>query len=89
MEEKDIRELSDDANETVTGGGILTQYSNNDYREAGLEVIDPGVFTNGGYILRASGQSLTEEQANNVVRFFREVGRPASNYEEVVEKLHL
>ena len=88
MAENEMTKMSDEENEKVSGGGLFNRYTHESYNEAGVQVNGAGIFTNDGYTLMASGENLTEGQVNDAVRFYREVGRPANKFEEIIDRFY-
>ena len=82
MAEKEMKKLNDASIEQVSGGGLFTGFSTEEYEAAGVSVKNPNFFTNEGYTLKYSGETLTEAEADYAVFFFKNNGRPGiSRYE--------
>ena len=77
------KELKDEAVEQVSGGAFFDHYSDEDYYKAGVEITDPGDQFNDGYILKASGEKLTSEQAAGAIAYYERYGRPADNVSQI------
>ena len=80
------QKLDDEAVEQISGGaarGFFSAYSDEKYREAGVEVIGPGDWYNDGYRLMASGEDLTADLANLAVMYYDKFGVQVWSKEEI------
>ena len=77
------KELKDEAVEQVSGGAFFAHYKDEDYYKAGVEITDPGDWFNDRYILKASGEKLTSEQAAGAIAYYERYGRPADNVSQI------
>ena len=78
--------IEDSELDEVSGGSLLSNYSDEEYLAAGVEILKPGFFKNGGYKLIASGEELGWLEARYAVRLFKELGRPAKNFKEIFNR---
>ena len=69
--------IEDHELDDITAGAALADYTDEEYNEAGVEVIGPGEFQNQGYRLMASGENFSSRQAYYAVSFYRVTGRQA------------
>ena len=79
---ENAKKIEDNDLDKVSGGALFG-YPVAKYNEAGIDVIGPGIIYNDGYILRASGEELDEDEANWGVQFYEDMGRPANSYAEI------
>jgi hypothetical protein len=85
MEKKKIASalaLDDEDLDKVSGGGLFSTFSEEEYREAGLS-FEWGLFVNGDYTLITSGEKLTTNEAENAVIFYKYNRRVANSKAEI------
>lgn len=61
----------------VTGAGLFSRNTDEEYRNAGVEVVGPGTFWNDGY--RFKGQDISTDDANFLVLYRYYLGRVADS----------
>ena len=66
--------------EQVSGGGLFSAYTDENYAKAGIEVVGPGWFYNDGY--RYNGQDISMDEANWLTYYYVENHRRASSIDE-------
>ena len=76
--------INDDDIEQVTGGGILSSHSLEEFEAAGVEVKGWGWLYNDSYKLKSTGEDLEMGYAHWAVIFFKEQGRPAKSRAEII-----
>ena len=57
---------------------MFSRCSNEEYEAAGVEIVDPGLFWNGDYRLKGSGELMDNETAYYAVKFYKDTGRQAN-----------
>lgn len=82
--EKDNKNIIDDNNlNDVSGGGLLSSYSDNQYESAGVEIIGAGFLYNDGY--KFKGKEISTSEAESLVEFYFDKGFVASSVQEAVD----
>lgn len=66
-----VKNIEDKDLDKVSGEALFLVFSDDEYASAGVEVSDPGFFTNDGYKLMASNEDLTESLANLAVYYYK------------------
>ncbi len=69
--------------ERVSGGSYFSNFSKEEYKDAGVEIIKPGLLWNGGYKFR--GRKISNDDASALVYFYQEFGRKAGSVQEAVD----
>ena len=82
MPNKDSETLQDQEAKEVSGGGWFSQWSDEQYRAGGVEIVGPGILWNSGYKFR--GKKIETFQANALALYANINGHPADSVEEAV-----
>jgi hypothetical protein len=69
--------------EKVSGGGWISTYSDEEYNDAGVEVIGSGRVWNSGYKFILTGEELNWTEADAAVEFKIRYGRKAISKAEI------
>ena len=83
MADKENKKIEEKKLDDVNGGGLFSAYSEEDYNQAGVEVVGWGYFYNDGY--KFQGQEISKMDASGLVFFTHYNERPAYTVEEAYE----
>ena len=78
--------LNNDELSKVNGGGLFSHYRDDEYRQAGVEIIGPGTFPNDRY--KFQGRKISTSEAEALAGFCLDTGRPAVSVEEAKAYYH-
>ncbi len=73
--------LKDKDLDKVSGGGMFSDHTDEEYAAAGVELVGANWFGNMGY--KFQGGEINLKQANALVKFYKNCGRKAENLREV------
>ena len=77
LKNDDFKEINDEKLDQVAGGALLSDFSDEEYEAAGVEVIGSGLIYNDGYCLKASGEDLDSFLSFWAVKMFQATGKQA------------
>jgi len=83
LKNDDFKEINDEKLDQVAGGALFSDFSDEEYEAAGVEVIGSGVFYNDGYRLKSNGEDLDSFLSFWAVKMFKATGKQASCIHEI------
>ena len=83
MTDKENKKIDEQKLENVSGGGFFSEYSDEDYSKAGVEVVGSGILWNDGY--KFQGKEISTEDANKLAFFTYYKGYAAGSLQEARE----
>ena len=80
---ENAKRIEDGELDKVSGGALISDYSDSEYEDAGVEVVGSGIIWNSGYKLRSTKEEISWVEASYAVWFKKEHGRPVIDKAEL------
>ena len=82
---ENAKRIEDGELDKVSGGALISDYSDSEYEDAGVEVVGSGIIWNSGYKLRSTKEEISWVEAAYAVWFKKEHGRPVRDKTELLQ----
>ena len=82
---ENAKKIEDGELDKVSGGALISDYSDSEYEDAGVEVVGSGIIWNSGYKLRSTQEEISWVQAYYAVWFKKDHGRPVRDKAELLQ----
>ena len=80
---ENAKKIEDNELDKVSGGALISDYSDSEYEDAGVEVIGSGIIWNSGYKLKSTQEEISRVEASYAVWFKKDYNRPVIDKAEL------